>query len=122
MENADTLDVLTLVELTEDIACLRTRVPKEIGTTIHFDVKLPGNLGTFLLCGTLTHCKRVNHYGSDAYKWKLKLGPLLLTEKKILKAYVEYLERVKIIEEAFSKLRLYEEAIKSRKLNNVTIH
>lgn len=83
------------IRVREDVVTLRSDRPKHLGTKIDLEVKLPEGvlLQSFTLNGTITSCEYVSDNGSGSYILEVKIGDISLMNKKILKAYIDFLER-----------------------------
>jgi len=84
-----------VIELTNDTAIVHTAEPKGLGMCVDLEIKLPeGVLANHLLItGTVTRCESIDHGGEGLYMLEMKLGKMSPTDRKILGAYREYLER-----------------------------
>ncbi|MCK4727864.1 MAG: hypothetical protein KAT27_02985 [Desulfobacterales bacterium] len=102
------------IRVREDVVTLRSDRPKHLGTKIDLEVKLPEGvlLQSFTLNGTITSCEYVSDNGSGSYILEVKIGDISPMNKKILKAYIDFLERedmlkgiemdLKALQQAFS--------------------
>lgn len=83
------------IRVREDVVTLRSDRPKHLGTKIDLEVKLPEGvlLQSFILNGTITSCEYVSDNGSGSYILEVKIGDISPMNKKILKAYIDFLER-----------------------------
>jgi len=83
------------IRVREDVVTLRSDRPKHLGTKIDLEVKLPEGvlLQSFTLNGTITSCEYVSDNGSGSYILEVKIGDISPMNKKILKAYIDFLER-----------------------------
>jgi len=105
------------IRVREDVVTLRSDRPKHLGTKIDLEVKLPEGvlLQSFTLNGTITSCEYVSDLpaiatgasieaaqcarrwqagnGSGSYILEVKIGDISPMNKKILKAYIDFLER-----------------------------
>lgn len=104
------------IRLSEDVVTLRSDRPKYLGTKVDLEVELPKGilLQSFTINGTITSCKYVSDNNTGSYISEMKIGDISPMNKKILKAYVDFLERkemlkrlkmdLKVLQEAFSHL------------------
>lgn len=104
------------IRLAEDVVTLRSDRPKYMGTKVDLEVELPKGilLQSFTINGTITSCKYVSDNTTGSYISEMKIGDISPMNKKILKAYVDFLERremlkrlkmdLKVLQEAFSHL------------------
>ncbi len=83
------------IRVREDVVTLRSDRPKHLGTKIDLEVKLPEGvlLQSFTLNGTITSCEYVSDNGSGSYILEVKIDDISPMNKKILKAYIDFLER-----------------------------
>ncbi|MBW1676520.1 MAG: hypothetical protein JRF30_07250 [Deltaproteobacteria bacterium] len=141
------------IRVTEDTVTLRSDRPKHIGARIDVEVKLPEGvfLESFTLNGTITSCEYVSNLpatgasieaaqcarrwqagnGLGSYILEMKIGDISPINRKILKAYIDFLGRedmlkgikidLKALQEAFShfgerlnQLRATSELIRSK--------
>jgi hypothetical protein len=106
--------MIEIIRVTEDVVTLRSDRSKDVGTKIDLEVKLPEGvlLQSFNLNGTITSCKYLSDSGSVSYILEMKIDDISPANKKILKAYIDFLERegmlrgirtdLKALQEAFS--------------------
>ena len=87
--------ITQLIKLTGNTVTLLTNTPKNIGTEIDLEVKLPEGilLESFGLRGTIVRCQSVSHNESPGYVLEVKLGDISPMNKNILDAYVDFIER-----------------------------
>jgi hypothetical protein len=90
-----------MISLTLSTVTLYTDAPKGVGQRMDFEVKLPEGirLRSFTINGTVTGCKPVGVSRSGGYKLEMSIGDLSPTNKKILEAYVDFVEREKTLRE-----------------------
>ena len=100
-----------MIKLTEETVTLRTDTPKNIGTKIDLQVELPERilLKHFTLNGTITGSEYVSNNGSGSYILEMKIGDLSPMNKKILHAYVDFLERENMLKETRVDLKALQE-------------
>jgi hypothetical protein len=91
-----------LIKLTEEMITLRTDRPKDIGEKIQLEIKLPeGNsIKSFVLHGIITGCELITENGSKDYLIEMRICEISQLNKKILAAYMDYLERDRKLKEA----------------------
>ncbi len=90
-----------IICITQDTVTLYNKAPFEIGSGINVDIKLPKEilLDSFQLDGTIKSCNLIQNNGSSGYLMEISINDLPTTEKQILKAYIDFLEREKQINE-----------------------
>lgn len=102
-----------LIKLTEEIITLRADKPKDIGEKIKLEIKLPeGNtIKSFVLHGIITGCELITEDGSNDYLIELKICEISQLNKKILAAYMDFLERDRKLKEAGIDFQNLQEAM-----------
>ena len=98
------------IKLTEESVVLHANTPRNIGTIIDFEIKLPDGilLKSFTLNGTVSGCEYAGDDSSNQYFLEIKIGDISPMNKKILEAYIDFLkreERLKGIKVDFSALQ-----------------
>ncbi len=90
-----------IICITQDTVTLYNKSPFKIGSDINVDIELPEEilLDSFQLGGTIRTCNHIQNNGSSGYLMEININNLPTTEKLILKAYVDFLEREKQINE-----------------------
>ncbi len=88
-----------IICITQDTVTLYNKSPFEIGSGINVDIELPEEilLDSFQLGGTIQTCDLIQNNGSSGYLMEISINNLPTTEKQILKAYIDFLEREKQI-------------------------
>lgn len=86
-----------MIKLTANTVILHTDTPKDVGSRMVIEVKLPEGvlLKSFTINGTITGCEPIKHNGSKAYMLEMKIGDMSQVNKRILEAYVDFLVRGK---------------------------
>jgi len=100
------------IRLAEDVVTLRSDRPKHMGTRVDLEVELPEGilLQSFTINGTITSCKYVSDNGSGSYISEMKIGDISPMNKEILKAYVDFLERRKMLKRLKTDLKVLQGA------------
>jgi hypothetical protein len=90
-----------IICITQDTVTLYNKSPFEIGSDINIDIKLPEEilLDSFQLDGTIKTCDLIQNNGSNGYLIEISINNLPSTEKQILKAYIDFFERERQINE-----------------------
>ncbi len=88
-----------MIKLSANTATLHADAPKDVGSIMAVEVKLPEGvlLESFVLNGTISGCEPGRHNGSKAYILEMKIGRLSPVNKMVLKAYVDFLEREEML-------------------------
>ncbi|MGA1842554.1 MAG: hypothetical protein ACMUIU_18220 [bacterium] len=91
-----------LIKLTEETIMLLADRPKDIGEKIQLEIKLPeGNsINSFVLHGIITGCELSSENGLSEYLIEMKICEISQLNKKVLAAYMDYLERERKLKEA----------------------
>jgi hypothetical protein len=100
------------IRLSEDVVTLRSDRPKYMGTKVDLEVELPEGilLQSFTINGTITSCKYVSDNRSGSYILEMKVGDMSPMNKKILKAYVDFLERREMLKKLKMDLKVLQQA------------
>ena len=102
-----------LIKLTEKTITLLADGPKDIGEKIQLEIKLPeGNsIKSFILHGVITGCELNTESGSSDYLIEMKICEISQLNKKVLAAYMNYLERDRKLKEASIDFQNLQEAM-----------
>lgn len=89
-----------IIRLTNDFVVFSAEKPKEIGTEANLDIRLPQDtdLDSFSVRGTITDCRHVLDNGNSRYVIEMNIGELPEKNRMILDAYVNFLEREKVLD------------------------
>jgi hypothetical protein len=100
------------IRLAEDVVTLRSDRPKYMGTKVDLEVELPKGilLQSFTINGTITSCKYVSDNRTGSYISEMKIGDISPINRKILKAYVDFLERKEMLKRLKMDLKVLQEA------------
>lgn len=98
---------IKLLDINNQSVCLQGPARLHIGQELVFDITLPGNLGVLSLVGAVTKVVPMKEHAQKVCLYYMAIGAVDDVNRKILHAYVEYLERKKVIDDAFTKLKIY---------------
>jgi hypothetical protein len=101
------------IKLTGDTVTLFTDTPENIGIEIDLEVKLPGGilLKSFVLNGTIIRCQPASNHESPGYMLEVKIGNMSSMDKKILGAYIDFIERENMLKEIKVDFKAFEDVI-----------
>lgn len=90
-----------LIDLTEDTATILYESPQNRGDFLEFEIQLPEEilLDSFTISGIVTASEHVNNNGSSGYLTRMEIGRLSDENRKILNAYVVFLQQEKALNE-----------------------
>ena len=102
-----------LIKLTRDTVTLLSDTPGDIGTGMGLEIKLPGGilLESFGLSGTIVRCQSVTYNESSAYMLEVKIGDISPMNKKILDAYIDFIERENMLKDIKVDFKALEDVI-----------
>jgi hypothetical protein len=100
---------IKLLDINNKSVCLKGPSLLSVGQKLDFDIPLPRNLGVLSLVGKVTKVVPMKEKAQKVFLYDIKIGSVDDVNRKILHAYVEYLERKKIIDNAFTKLKIYKQ-------------
>ena len=103
------IEGVKLLDINNKSVCLKGSSLLSVGQKLDFDIPLPRNLGVLSLVGKVTRVVPMKEKAHKVYLYDIKIGSVDNVNRKILHAYVEYLERKKIIDNAFTKLKIYKQ-------------
>ena len=103
------LEGIKLLDINNKSVCLKGSALLNVGQQVDFDITLPRNLGVLSLAGKVTKVVPMKEKAQKVFRYNIKIGSVDDVNRKILQAYVEYLERKKIIDNAFTKLKIYKQ-------------
>jgi len=88
-----------LIEITEKKVTFRTLRPIDIGTEIDLEIELPEGLAitSFVLRGVIHKCVKLD---SNSYQLEMKIVDISPLNQKILVAYIDFLKRGRILNDA----------------------
>ena len=91
--------MIEIVRVTQEIVTLRSDRPRAVGTKIDLEVTLPEGvlLESFTLNGSIISCKCTSNNESENYILEMKIGDISAKNKKILEAYIDFIERKKML-------------------------
>jgi hypothetical protein len=101
------IEGIKLRDINNQSVCLQGPSRLRIGQELDFDIPLPGNLGVLSLVGEVTKVVSMKEDAQKISLYYIEIGPIDDVNRKILHAYTEYLERKKVIDNAFTKLKTY---------------
>ena len=90
-----------VIKVTRDTVTLFTDTPRNVGTKIDLEVRLPEGmlLKSFALKGTISGCEFLSKNGLSGYLLEMKIGEISPLNQKILDAYIDFLEREGMLKE-----------------------
>ena len=92
-----------VIELTESTLKLKSDQPRNEGTKVDVDITFPegATIKSLLVSGIVIKCDLVNyrHDNSDNYLLEVQIDRLTAVAEKILKAYIDFLQRDKMLKE-----------------------
>ena len=91
--------MIEIIRVTEEVVTLRSDRPRSVGSKIDLEVTLPDGvlLESFTLSGSITSCKYTTDNECGNYILEMKIGDISPMNKKILEAYIEFLERKEML-------------------------
>ena len=94
-----------ILRLKENIITLIGNLPKEIGSHIEFEIKLPKGtaLENIFLKGTVVECSQILHDKRNEYLLEISVSSLTELDGEVLQAYIKYLEREKQVDESYTQ-------------------
>lgn len=100
-----------VISLTRETVTLFTDMPRDLGTKIDLEVRLPEGmlLKSFALKGTITGCEFLSESGLSGYILEMKIGEVSPLNQKILDAYIDFLERQRVLEDINIDFRALQE-------------
>ena len=107
--NCKGIEGIRLLDINNQSVCLQGPSRLHVGQELNFDITLPGNLGDLSLVGKVTKVVPMKEYAQKVSLYYIEIGAVDDVNRKILHAYVEYLERKKVIDDAFTKLKIYKQ-------------
>ncbi len=94
----------SILRITEKGLILIEDEPQETGSVIEFDIRLPQDalIDNLPLKGTIIKSEAVEHHSGIKYLHEIEFLGLAVSDKLILKAYIKFLEREKLIDELYT--------------------
>jgi hypothetical protein len=104
-----------VVDFTDNTVTLRVDSPRNIGSKIDLEVRLPQGIliKSFLLNGTITSCECEGKESAGAYLLKMKIGDLSPLNHKILEAYKDFLAREEMLRDIKIDLQAFQQAFET---------
>lgn len=101
-----------VVAFSEDKITLRASSPKDVGSKIDLEVRLPKGIliKSFLLNGTVTRCADEKCPETGGYLLEMKIGDLSPLNEKILHAYKDFLDRERELNDIKVDLKAFQQA------------
>ncbi|SPD73328.1 hypothetical protein PITCH_A1800014 [uncultured Desulfobacterium sp.] len=89
-----------IIKLTKNMAVFSADTPISIGTESDLEIALPKDvtLDSFTIKGMITECRHVRNNETSSYLFKMNITELTEKNRLILDAYVDFLEREKILD------------------------